>query len=768
MDTVIDLKDLGLSIPLNNINKYFHLIETFQKDLEQDTYLLMDNLYEEHASCIDTYSLFLYLKQNNYKAKYVLYEKNPLYNKLKEQNQLEDIIVTSQSSLTGHDLYEKLFFTLIKTKYIILSFPESLYPELLQFAYQNALMQVVMIGHGPVFFKTSILNQEKSDYLSPNKFNLYLVSSQKEKNLFIQSGWPENRIFNIGLPRFDWCKKEPHKNKNIVIMFTWRLDSFRNSPDVSKLKYFQNLKSLLNNKKLQQIAKTKGYNITIAIHHSIKDLCNIDLKIPDCYQIADTTNLIQHINTADLFITDYSSIVHDFMFLNIPIIFYRLDYGDPLLCELDKIDLEESKEKDEQIFNVFYEEQDVIKKVEYYVNNNFTLEEEYKKIEDSFFTQKNELCKQFTLALENYKKDKSDILPIAPVWQNIKTAICASSSNEYLPYLCVYLQSLVKNCPEKKDIIIFERDISSENKKKISTYFSNQNTSIRFVNPSPLFNGVSLYISHDYFKEECYYRIAAPKLLKQYDKIIFTDLDLIISDNILKLADINMEGHPIAACIEPIWQELYMQNNKIYNTTIRAYTNDILKLSNPFNYYNTGVVIFDVKEYNKLNAFEMMLNIINNNQLIYQEQCALNIFFKDNFYTLPNVWNYELAPSLIANPYHFNFYSKYKEEENNAKILHFLGRYKPWKNPAEYKADLWWEYARKTPFYEEILARMVEFKAGSSNAANIGIAQLRDEFVKIHFPNINSSFAAQKKTNTTFICNFAHKFIPLKEIKLQT
>lgn len=77
----INLKELDISIPLSDKSKYFKLIETFQKSLEQDTYLLMDNLYEEHTSCIDTYSLFLYLKQNNYKAKYVLYEKNPLYKK---------------------------------------------------------------------------------------------------------------------------------------------------------------------------------------------------------------------------------------------------------------------------------------------------------------------------------------------------------------------------------------------------------------------------------------------------------------------------------------------------------------------------------------------------------------------------------------------------------------------------------------------------------------------------------------------------------------
>lgn len=754
INTNINIDILNGVISIDNLNKYFHLIETLQEEVEQDTYILMDNLYEESASCIDTYSLFLYLKKNNYKAKYILYEKNPLYEKLKKQNLLDDIIVSSESSLTGTDLYEKLFPVLIRTKYIILSFPDSLYPPLMEFAYKNKFMQVVGIGHGPVFFKTSILNFKKSNYLSPERFNLYLVSSLKEKKLFLQSGWPADRLFNIGLPRFDLCKKEEHKDKNIVIMFTWRLDSFRNSPNVSQLKYFKNLKSLLNNKKLVQLARTKGYNVIIAMHHSIKDLCNINVEIPSCYKIADTNNLIHYINTADLFITDYSSIVHDFMFLNIPVIFYRLDYGDPLLCELDKIDLEESKEKDTQIFNVFYDENKVINKIEYYVKNNFTLEKENIEIENSFFTEKKDICKKFVIALEHYQNNESEELFIKPIWRDVKTAICVSSSNEYVPYLCVYLKSVIESCSAKKDIVIFERDISLDNKEKILDYFLRDDVSIRFINPTDLFKNVNLYVSHDYFKEECYYRIAAPKLLKGYEKIIFTDLDLIVFDDILKLADINMQGHPIAACIEPIWRELYMQNNKIYNTCIRSYTNDILQLSNPFMYYNTGVVVFDVQEYNRLNSFDLILDIINKNKLLYQEQCALNIFFKDNFYTLSHEWNYELAPSLVNNTYHFDFYDEYKRKEKTAKILHFLGRYKPWKNVQEYKALEWWKYARQTPFYEEILQRMLQSQVSSSKVSD-GLPQLRNEFTQIHFPNINNRFAANEY-NIKLLCVLEH------------
>jgi len=52
------------------------------------------------------------------------------------------------------------------------------------------------------------------------------------------------------------------------------------------------------------------------------------------------------------------------------------------------------------------------------------------------------------------------------------------------------------------------------------------------------------------------------------------------------------------------------------------------------------------------------------------------------------------------------------------------------------KGELWWKYARATPFYEELLARMVDFKAKNKNI-NIELSNLRNELMQMHFPNIN-------------------------------
>lgn len=306
-----------------------------------------------------------------------------------------------------------------------------------------------------------------------------------------------------------------------------------------------------------------------------------------------------------------------------------------------------------------------------------------------------------------------NIEELYPNFVNIDCAIAVSCSNEYVPYLSVYLLSLKKfaNSSKYYDLIVFERDITAENKSALKNLFNSNNLSIRFFNPSSYFSGYNLYISHDYFKEECYFRLVAPLVLKHFKKIIFTDIDLILNDDISLLFEIDLHDNIIAAAIEPVWRELYDRNCKIYNTNIRDYTKTVLNLTDPYIYFNTGVCIFDVEKYNNNDSFARIMKAVNSTHFLYQEQCALNYFFKNKIYTLQPEWNFELAPSIVNNSNNLWYYNDYRKFESNAKIIHYLGRYKPWKNVFEYKANLWWSYAFVSPFFSYILQNLIVFQS---------------------------------------------------------
>lgn len=298
---------------------------------------------------------------------------------------------------------------------------------------------------------------------------------------------------------------------------------------------------------------------------------------------------------------------------------------------------------------------------------------------------------------------------ILPAFRTNNVAIACSCSNEYSPYLGVYLQSIIEHISplNNYDIIVFERNITSNCKDKLKGMAYPKNVSLRFFNPEHLFNGIDLYISHDVFSRECYYRICAPVVLQEYKKIIFTDIDIILRDDIAKLFSIDLQGKTIGACKEILWEDFYRKNRKIKGINIREYTRDILKLNHTYDYYNTGVVLIDVCKYNSEEAFGEILTLIKKHKFLYQEQCAVNVFFRDRIFNLPLEWNYELASQMFR-PQEI-YLKDYAAKRCSAYLFHYLSGLKPWFFPDLPLSEVWWALARQTPFYEEIIVKLFNY-----------------------------------------------------------
>lgn len=281
---------------------------------------------------------------------------------------------------------------------------------------------------------------------------------------------------------------------------------------------------------------------------------------------------------------------------------------------------------------------------------------------------------------------------IRPAFRSNKMVIACASSQEYAPYLSVYLQSIKEHASSDKfyDIIIFENSWSEDTQKRVKLSFATRNISIRFYNPDSFFRGVNLYTTFEYFSRECYYRLVAPLVLCNFDRILYTDIDLVVLGDIEAVFSIDMGGKAIAAAPEPIWGNFCSANTTIKGTNIREYTDNVLKIK-PSEYHNTGVMLIDVEKYNKLDSFSKLLSLVKNNRFLYQEQDALNMVFKDDVVDLAQEWNYVIFKSHS---------SGYPE---NAKLCHFPSAPKPWTFPARPLGYIWWYYARRSPFYEEIL-----------------------------------------------------------------
>ena len=306
------------------------------------------------------------------------------------------------------------------------------------------------------------------------------------------------------------------------------------------------------------------------------------------------------------------------------------------------------------------------------------------------------------------KIDYSKIELLEPVWKDNYVAIAANSSNEYVPYLSVYLESIKANAESNTnyDVVILEQSITEENKRILKESFETErNLSLRFFNPSKLFENSNLYVSHFYLCKESYYRLGAPIIFSNYKKVIFTDVDLIFNNDPKKLYERDMQGALVLSVLEPVWSAWINQNATVSGVDIVNYSKNILRLENMHRYFNTGVMLMNIERLNQNGYGEQLLSKLTNGvHYLYQDQDILNEVLGMNLGVLPWEWNYEVLDPRVKLNANENI-RNYSTTEKKS-IIHWIGSNKPWVKPDKSFAYIWWQYARRSPYYEIILQRM--------------------------------------------------------------
>lgn len=377
--------------------RLFCFLQPFKK---KEYYVLFDNLHDVDAECLDAYTLFRYMQRNNIPCRYIVNKQNRLFSQISRD---KDVIAINGKN----SLFKELFNVLLKAKSVIASsYNQPQDDKLLQ---MNPDIEYIYLDHGVVFFNDACTHR-----YTPKYFNKLIIKNNIEKEIFIKkAGWKAENLISGGLPRWDNLKPNKTKSKKEIFMFfTWRgsfnpdyLDFVKktggNSLTLDNFEYFKKIKSLLNNKKLNALSKKYNIEFCYGVHHALLDICKIDkelFKNPNI-RLAEIGNISKEVKQASMLITDYSSIAFDFMYQNKPCLFYRMDFNDKNLCIEDKANLDNAKEKDIFVYNCLYNEDDVINKIEFYIKNNFQLENVNAEKNLQFFYYKQQICKKIVDAI---------------------------------------------------------------------------------------------------------------------------------------------------------------------------------------------------------------------------------------------------------------------------------------------------------------------------------------------------------------------------------
>lgn len=263
-----------------------------------------------------------------------------------------------------------------------------------------------------------------------------------------------------------------------------------------------------------------------------------------------------------------------------------------------------------------------------------------------------------------------------------------SVDHRYIPFLGVAIHSLKKNLSENSHctIHVLYTNISEELKKRI-TDLSDERADVSFTNVE---KEVALMAGElnlrDYYTISIYYRLFIASLFPQYHKAIYLDADVVLNRDIAAFYEIPLGNNLVGAISDAIVNG--------HEDFIR-YAEGSLGIPAK-EYFNSGVLLMNLDAFRKERIQERFVELLNKYHFdtICPDQDYLNHLCRGRVQFVDKGWNkmsldenYDGVPGLI----HYNMF------------------YKPWQYDNICYESYFWNYAKETPFYDEILAIKAAF-----------------------------------------------------------
>lgn len=240
--------------------------------------------------------------------------------------------------------------------------------------------------------------------------------------------------------------------------------------------------------------------------------------------------------------------------------------------------------------------------------------------------------------------------------------IACASDEKYAPHLTTMLYSLASNISIKPYIYIIDNNISEKSKDKLISSLDAFNVQIEYLTPIIDDTTSSLVISK-HISTTAYLRLQIPELLRNTDKVIYLDSDLIVNNDVVELWNVSVDDHALAAVENP---------NFTRCTELGIEKSD--------GYFNSGLMIINTAYWTKHNVRKSVEDFILNNQACIKlwDQDGLNAVLKNAWKVLPAKWN--VQRSFYEKGIRSTFYSPDEIQDSiaNPSVIHYTSSSKPW------------------------------------------------------------------------------------------
>ena len=205
------------------------------------------------------------------------------------------------------------------------------------FDYYGAPYKDILTQKPFVFLQHGVIKDDLSAWLNKYNKNIrgFVTSAVPEYDSILNTPpyhYTERELWLTGLPRFD--RLDSQGEKIITIMPTWRrylVDNidiatgrWKSSDKLQDSEYIRFWNAIINDSRIADALQKYGYKMVLVPHPNMQGMCDF-IDTPPHVRLDCETSYNDHYKRSSLIITDYSSAVFDFAYLEKPIIYAQFD-----------------------------------------------------------------------------------------------------------------------------------------------------------------------------------------------------------------------------------------------------------------------------------------------------------------------------------------------------------------------------------------------------------------------------------------------------------
>lgn len=267
-----------------------------------------------------------------------------------------------------------------------------------------------------------------------------------------------------------------------------------------------------------------------------------------------------------------------------------------------------------------------------------------------------------------------------------------SIDDNYAPFLSVALSSIVRNSSKTYayKVIVLYMKLSERNRRMLASLAA-ENLEIQFISMENRLDGITDCMSNrlraDYFTLTIYFRLFIPVMFPEYDKAIYLDSDIVVPGDISELYRTELGDNLLAAAAD---------HSVVDVPQLAKYIEDGVGIDK-YHYINSGVLLMNLKRMREAQLEQRFLELMNTYHFdcIAPDQDYLNVMCSGKILYLPASW--DAMPTQGTKPI------------KNPKLIHYNLFAKPWCYDHVQYEEYFWEYAKKSGYFSEILSLKAQY-----------------------------------------------------------